>query len=113
MKRTAPALALLVCLLAGVSSATPPRGEGVVSGVIRLCGGPAPGRCFTQNGVVTVTSSEGKVVATEHTKHAKFSFDLQPGTYALEARTGGTRGKQTVLARRGKTTTANVVIPIP
>src|ERR1700734_2823416 len=103
--------ALLVCA-ASVQASTPAR-DGRVVGVIRLCGGPAPGRCFTQDGTVTATNSKGQLVATDQTKHAAFSFNLRPGSYTLEARTGGTRRKQTVLVQRGKTTTANVVIPIP
>lgn len=115
MKRAAFPLIFTGALLATAApgAATTPAHDGRVVGVIRLCGGPAPGRCFTQDGVVLVRNAQRQTVASEHTHHAAFSFGLLAGTYTLEAKTGGTRGTQTVLVRRGKTTTANVVIPIP
>jgi hypothetical protein len=115
MKRAAFLLIFIGVLLASASPgvATTPARDGHVVGVIRLCGGPHPGRCFTQDGVVLALNAQQHTLATEHTHHAAFSFVLPAGTYTLEAKTGGTRGRQTVLVRRGKTTTANIVIPIP
>jgi hypothetical protein len=115
MKRTVLLATLMCTLLVSAASgqASMPARDGRVVGVIRLCGGPAPGRCFTQDGVVLALNDQHQIVVSHHTQHAAFSFELPAGIYTLEAKTGGTRGKQTVLIRRGKTTTANVVIPIP
>jgi hypothetical protein len=110
-------LALMACLLVlgccpAVGAASSGSRDARVVGVIRLCGGPAPGRCFTQNGTVLVYSGQ-RLVATLRTNHAKFSTELAPGSYALEAQTGGTHRRVTVIARAHKTTVANIVIPIP
>jgi hypothetical protein len=88
-------------------------GEAKPPGVIRLCGGPSPGGCFTQEGTVTVLDAKGHLVASERTRHARFSFLLQPGNYTLQASTGGTRGRTSVLARAHRTTTARILIAIP
>jgi hypothetical protein len=116
MRRSVLLVALLVSLLAFAApgAAKGPRRDGSVTGAIRLCGGPAPGGCFTQNGTVKAKNSKGVVVASQQTKHGRFSFELRPGSYTLEARTGGgVHGKETVVVRLDKTTKANIVIPIP
>jgi hypothetical protein len=117
MKRARATFALLtvIAIVPAVSQAgTSQAHDARVVGVIRLCGGPAPGGCFNQNGVVSVLNSEHQVVASEHTTHAgAFAFELAPGAYTLQASTGGTHGRNTVVAHAHKTTTANVVIPIP
>lgn len=105
-------VAVLVACTATGNASTSTHDARIV-GAIRLCGGPAPGRCFSQNGVVSVLDSQHHVVSSQHTRHARFSFNLTPGTYALEAKTGGTRGELMVVARAHKTTKVNVVIPIP
>jgi hypothetical protein len=88
------------------------RGDAHVSGLVRLCGGPAPGRCFSQDATVTVLDAQGQVVATGKTSQARFSFSLPPGTYTLVARTGGTRGQRKVVLKANQTVQANIVIPI-
>jgi hypothetical protein len=113
MKRAA---VLVTFLVLGAHTATgnasvPARNARVV-GAIRLCGGPAPGRCFSQDGFVSVLDSQHHLVSSQHTRHARFSFNLAPGAYTLEAKTGGTARRVTVLAQAHKTTKANIVIPI-
>lgn len=100
-------------LVAGLKALTAPlRGDAHVSGLIRLCGGPAPGRCFSQNATVTVLGAQGHVVATAKTSQARFSFALPPGTYTLIATTGGTRGQRKVVLTANQTVQANIIIPI-
>jgi hypothetical protein len=86
-----------------------------IVGSIRLCGGPAPGRCFSQAGTVTLYNAQQHLLSTKHTKSGRFSFTVSPGTYTLQAGVGGTArtGKQTVVAHAHRTTKVNVVIPIP
>jgi len=100
-------------LVAELRALTAPlRGDAHVSGVIRLCGGPAPGRCFSQNATVTVLDAEGQVVATARTRQARFAFALPPGAYTLVATTGGTGGRRRVVLSAGRTVQANIVIAI-
>ena len=108
----------IVAICAARAPATPVGREARVTGLIRLCGGPIgvngrPRPCWHQNGTVTVLGSHGHVVATEKTRHARFSFSLPPGTYVLLARTGGTRGQRTVRLRPGLTLQANITIAVP
>jgi hypothetical protein len=116
MKRAAATvvLALALCAASGVSveASSLPRDARVV-GVISLCGGPAPGGCFTQDATVTVFDAKGVLVASQHTFHAKFSFLLRPGSYKLQASTGGTRGHTSIVARAHRTTTARILIAVP
>jgi hypothetical protein len=93
--------------------AAPVHGDADVSGLVRLCGGPAPSRCFYQDATVTVLDPRSEVVATGKTSHARFFFSLPPGTYTLVARTGGTRGQRKVTLTAHHTMQANIVIPIP
>ena len=113
MRRIAVLLwSLAVLLGAGTgSAATAPRGR--VTGLIRLCGGPAPGRCFSQDGSAYVVGPRHRVIAKQHTRHARFTFLLPPGRYTLFAQTGGTRGQRSILIKAGQVLHANVVIAIP
>jgi hypothetical protein len=101
------ALALLGC---GSASAGL---DGRVTGSIRLCGGPAPGRCFDQDGTVSVLGRHDRLVATQRAVHAHFAFALPAGSYTLVARTGGTRGQRQVRIKAGRTLRVNVVIAVP
>jgi hypothetical protein len=115
MKRVAVLVACavaLVCVAAFAGGSTVPRNARVI-GVIRLCGGPFPGRCFTQDGSVFVLDSKHKVVASQHTRHAYFSFVLRPGDYKLVAKTGGTRVERSVVAKAHRTVHASIVIAVP
>ncbi len=90
----------------------PAAGSAHVTGLVRLCGGPAPSHCFSQNGAVGVLDTAGEVVATQATTRASFSPSLPPGTYSLVATTGGATGQQTVTLSAGHTVYANIVVPI-
>lgn len=92
--------------------AAPLRGDARVAGLIRLCGGPAPSRCFSQDATVTVLDAQGQVVATAKSSHARFAFSLPPGTYSLIASTGGVRGERKVVLKADRTVQATIVVPI-
>jgi hypothetical protein len=97
--------------------AAPLHGDARVSGVIRVCGGPAvtrraPPRCFSQDATVAVLDAQGQVVAARKTSHARFSFSLPPGTYTLLARTAGTRGERRVVLKANQTVHTSIVVPI-
>jgi hypothetical protein len=115
MKRTVALLMIVTAswlTLTVAGHAAPQRNAHIVGG-IRLCGGPAPGRCFFQGGVVLLYRGS-HLLATQHTnRQAQFSFTVSPGRYTLEARTGGVARKQTFLAHAHRTTHANILIPIP
>jgi len=84
--------------------------DGRVSGSIRLCGGPAPGRCVARDGTVSVLDRHDRVVATETTAHARFSFTLPAGSYTLVASTAGVRAQRPIRIRAERTLRADVVI---
>jgi hypothetical protein len=91
-----------------------------VVGHIRLCGGPAPGRCWTSGslvGQVVADNSSNVWVAMSQQHKGRFRFTIAtPGRYTFRAM--GT-GKQTnaVLAKTSATVqagvTTNVVLTIP
>ncbi len=61
-------------------------------GLIRLCGGPAPGHCFSRNGTVSVVPSQHVVVATQNTQGARLSFPPAAGAahpYGKDRRRAG------------------------
>jgi hypothetical protein len=90
---------------------TAPHGR--VTGLIRLCGGPAPGRCFSQDGTAYIVLGPGhRVMASQKTQHARFSFSLPPGHYTVVAKTGGTRGQRPIVIKANQVLRANVVIAI-
>jgi hypothetical protein len=93
--------------------AAPIHGDAHVSGLVRLCGGPAPSRCFSQDATITVLDSHGEVVATAKTSQARFSLSLPAGTYTLVAGTHAPRGERKVSLKANQTVQANIVIPIP
>ncbi|MGD0386993.1 MAG: carboxypeptidase-like regulatory domain-containing protein [Solirubrobacteraceae bacterium] len=90
----------------------PVSGDAHVTGLIRLCGGPAPSRCAFEDGTVTVLDSHGQVVAATRTRHARFALSLPPGTYSLVAVAGGAHGRRTVVLEADHTVNATVVVPI-
>lgn len=90
----------------------PVSGDAHVAGLIRLCGGPAPSRCVSQDATVTVLDSHGQVVVAAKTREARFALSLPPGTYSLVATTGGATGERTVVLVAHRTVNANIVVPI-
>jgi hypothetical protein len=115
MRRTAilvgSVAVLLTALVATGRASSTARGR--VTGLIQLCGGPAPGRCFLQNATVSVVARRHLVVAKQETRHARFSFLLVPGEYTLVATTGGTRRQRTIVIKAHQLLHANIVIPVP
>jgi hypothetical protein len=86
--------------------------RGRVTGRIQLCGGPAPGRCFSRNGTVSVLA-RNVVVAKQTTRHSRFSFLLVPGNYILVATTGGIQRQRTIVVKAHQLLHANIVISVP
>lgn len=96
-----------------------------VVGHIRLCGGPAPGRCWFQKETypyasrAVATNSSGLWVAMAQLSHNRFRFTIAtPGRYSFELMGSGkhintviSRTKATVQA--GATTTVAFTIPVP
>lgn len=107
----AASAALLLGLVAASGAPTAPRGR--VTGLIRLCGGPAPGRCWSQDGTAYVLGARQRIVGTQQTRQARFSFLLPPGQYTLVAKTGGTRGQRAITIKAHQVLHANIVIPVP
>ncbi len=116
------ALALIagVTAVAGCASARPQIREASmvirdahVVGKFEACGGPPPGHCWLQKtGTVSaIRDPSHRVVATRRLTDGRFSFHLLPGKYTLAAR--GQPWRTTVHAVAGRTTRANIVIPIP
>ena len=83
--------------LPSTNTSHPRRRDATVTGYIRLCGGPAPGRCYIetftscqpQQGCITtdriaVIDNTGQRVATRKLHHARFHLRLLPGQYTIE-----------------------------
>jgi hypothetical protein len=97
--------ALLFIAAAGRATTTP---YGRVIGLIRLCGGPPPGRCFSRDGTAYLLSGH-RVLATQKTRHARFSFVAEPGDYTLTATSGGLHGRRPIDVSAGRVVHANIV----
>lgn len=85
-----------------------------VSGVVRACGGPYPGRCFPVAGQISARRS-GRVVAKHRLMKGHYSFQLVPGRYTLVVKlTRPGRGTQsrTVDAKAHHNTRKNFYFPI-
>jgi hypothetical protein len=102
--------ALTVALVSGCGAA---GGDAIVEGYVRLCGGPAPGRCFIEtlgtcrppDGCVTsdrvvVIGPQGRRVAQQKLHHARFHMRLPHGTYTVELLGDGKRVHWRVLQRK-------------
>ncbi|HEY1775743.1 MAG TPA: hypothetical protein VGG41_06245 [Solirubrobacteraceae bacterium] len=87
--------------------------RGRVTGLVRLCGGPAPGRCFSNQATVSVVTSRHVVVAKQQTRDGRFSFALVPGGYTLVARTGDLRRERPIVIRANRLLHANIVFSVP
>jgi hypothetical protein len=90
----------------------PESGDAGVTGLVRLCGGPPPGHCFSQDGDVTALDAAGEVVVVQATTRARFTFALPPGTYTLVATSGGATGRHTVTLAAGRTLRESIVVSI-
>jgi hypothetical protein len=63
--------------------------QGHLTGVVKLCGGAAPGRCFTEPAHIAVVGTDNRVAARSHSLHGRFFFDLVPGIYTVSAKANG------------------------
>ncbi len=98
----------------------PPVKNALVSGYVRLCGGPAPGGCRASslvvcratNGCVTTDrvaaiNAQGRRVGIQRLKHARFSLRLVPGRYTIELLGDGKRVHNRVLQTKRVVARAN------
>jgi hypothetical protein len=90
-----------------------PNRRSTITGYVRLCGGPAPGRCFVATfgvcqapvGCVTtdrvaVLDADGRQVAAQRLHHARFHVRVRPGRYTVELIGDGRRVHRQVMQRR-------------
>ena len=101
-----------VVALLGCQSASAAR-DGHVTGSVRLCGGPAPARCYALEGTISVLGRHDRLVASQRTAHSRFSFTLPAGGYTFLARAGDVHGQRQVHIEAGQTLRVNVVISVP
>ena len=104
----------------------------VLSGYVRVCGGPAPGGCRIETfGIcqppkgcattrrVAAINAKGRRVAVQRLRHARFRMVLAPGRYALELLGDGKQvhgrvmQRTTVTARAGRTVVVPFVFAVP
>jgi hypothetical protein len=99
-------------LVAGTATAAPLPNDAEVVGLIRVCGGPPPGRCVHRDAVIFVIDPGHKVVASKRTLHGRFAFALAPGRYNLVATWAGPWVERAVTLTAHQTLHVNIVIPI-
>jgi hypothetical protein len=106
--------------------------DAIVRGYVRLCGGPAPGRCFIegigfcQAPTGCITSDRVAVIDVHHRRvaeaklrHGRFGLRVRPGTYVIELLGDGPRVRGRVLqsksvtARARQTTLAGFHFDVP
>ncbi|MGZ4185664.1 MAG: hypothetical protein ACXVFA_10030 [Solirubrobacteraceae bacterium] len=117
---------------AGHRSAHSLSRDAVVSGYVRLCGGPAPGGCRIETfgicqpprGCVTshrvaAINARGRRVAVQRLHHARFRMVLAPGRYTIELLGDGKQvhgrvmQRKTVTARADRTVVVRFVFAVP
>lgn len=105
--------------------AQPPSRDAVVSGYVRVCGGPAPGGCriemfgvceehkgcVTSHRVAAINAS-GQQVAVQRLRHARFHMRLAPGRYTLRLLGGGSREHHRVMAQKQVTARAHRTVVV-
>jgi hypothetical protein len=101
------AVAVLLAVADAGCASTAPRGR--VTGLIRVCGGPAPGRCRSDDGTAYVLGARRRVLATQETRHARFSFLMPPGRYTLAAMADGMRDQRSIIVKADVVLHANIV----
>ncbi|MGA2470618.1 MAG: hypothetical protein ABSG64_08010 [Solirubrobacteraceae bacterium] len=112
MKRLTVIVTCAALLGAACAASAAPR-DAHLTGLLRLCGGPAPGRCYTENGTVEVLDAQHRVVASQHTQGGRFSFLLAPGSYTLTTRMSDLRAQRPVTLEAHQTLHANLIIAVP
>jgi len=85
-----------------------------IVGVVKVCGGRAPGGCRQfGSGRVRVVSASGRLVAVRPVKHGEFSLWLRPGRYTLGVVWGVDRAPlQPVVAVARRTKHVKIQIPV-
>jgi hypothetical protein len=109
---------------ARVSAHSPSR-DAVVSGYVRLCGGPAPGGCRIETfgvcqpgeGCVTAdrvaaVNGKGRRVAVQRLHHARFHMRLTPGRYTIELLGDGKRVHGRIVQRKKVTARAHRTVVV-
>jgi hypothetical protein len=110
----------------------PPPRNAAISGYVKICGGPAPGRCRVHTirlckafrGCVTsarvaAINSKGQRVAIRKLKRGRFRLHLVPGRYTIELLGDGKRAhgrimqRKKVTARRNRTATVRFLFAVP
>jgi hypothetical protein len=104
----------------------PATRDAVVSGYVRLCGGPAPGGCRIETfgicqppkGCVTThrvaaINAKGRRVAVQRLRHARFRIVLAPGRYTIELIGDGKQVHGRVMQRKTVTARANHTVVVP
>jgi hypothetical protein len=101
------------CLPVLAMAKSPRARDATVKGYVRLCGGPAPGRCYINTigfceapkGCVTsdrvaVLDARGRRVAEQRLHHARFNMRLPPGSYTVELLGDGKRARGHIMQRK-------------
>jgi len=128
---TSPLIGRLESLVP-VPAPRPAKRDATISGYVRLCGGPAPGRCWDGSigtctrggGCVTtdriaVLDGGGKVVARARLRHGRFRVSVPAGDYVVRLLADGRqvhgRIVQTrrVTVRAGHTATVRFQFDVP
>lgn len=104
----------------------PATRDAVVSGYVRLCGGPAPGGCRIETfgicqppkGCVTThrvaaINAKGRRVAVQRLHHARFRMKLVPGRYTIELLGDGKHVHGRVMQRKTVTARADRTVVVP
>lgn len=105
----------VAAIVPGTAGASGTARDARVTGVVKVCGRPAPGRCSAQRGAISVMNAAGRVVATHKLAKGRYSFVLVPGRYTLLVKSplGSTVATRPVTAKIHRTTRENIVIGIP
>jgi hypothetical protein len=92
--------------------------DAIIDGYVRLCGGPAPGRCFAgsiggcapsggcaRSDRVVVIDTGGEQIAQQKLSpaHSRFRLRVRPGNYAVELLADGKRVHDRLLQTQGAT----------
>jgi hypothetical protein len=113
MKRLAVLVTCTVALrVAGAASAAPRDAR--LIGLLRLCGGPPPGRCSDDNGNnIFLINSHRHVVASQRAHHGRFSFLVVPGSYTISINFGGFNVRRSVTLAAHQTRHVDITVAVP
>jgi hypothetical protein len=119
------AMFVLAAMSTARTSVHPATRDAVVSGYVRLCGGPAPGACRIETfgicqppmGCVTshrvaAINAKGRRVAVQRLHHARFRMVLAPGRYTLELLGDGKQVHGRVMQRKKVTARAHRTVVV-